>query len=170
MTRSLAIGASGAVFGVLAAYGVLFARRRITLLVMFVLPVSMEARVMVLLFAGLEMIMGVSGSTRVAHVAHLGGMLAGWDLPEVPATADAPVAQRTKLADRLRRAARPAQRPARSRTSGRPAGQGQTASGIHTLTPGEREFLDRVSRRVGHEGPRRWPGRISCRRTAAGRS
>ena len=64
--RSLAIGASGAVFGVLAAYGVLFARRRITLLVMFVLPVLMEARVMVLLFARLEMIMGVSGSTRVA--------------------------------------------------------------------------------------------------------
>ena len=45
-----------------------------------------------------------------------------------------------------------------------------TRYGIHTLTPGERKFLDRVSRRVGHEGPRRWPGRISCRRTAAGRS
>ena len=74
---SLVVGASGAVFGLLLAYGVLFAERVITLLVFFVLPVSMKARHFALVFGAVELFFGVAGTDRIAHFAHLGGMLFG---------------------------------------------------------------------------------------------
>ncbi|HEY5999090.1 MAG TPA: rhomboid family intramembrane serine protease [bacterium] len=76
--ESIVVGASGIVFGLLLAYGMLFAERVITLLVFFVLPVSMKARQFVLVFGVIELLFGVAGDTRVAHFAHLGGMLFGW--------------------------------------------------------------------------------------------
>lgn len=84
--QSFVVGASGAVFGILLAYGVLYAERTITLLVFFVLPVSMKARHFVAVFAVLELLFGVAGGDRVAHFAHLGGMLFGLLLLRTPAT------------------------------------------------------------------------------------
>ena len=74
---SYVIGASGAVFGLLLAFGVLFANRMITMLLFFVLPVTMRARTFVIIFGVVEFFAGVSGSTTVAHFAHLGGMAFG---------------------------------------------------------------------------------------------
>jgi membrane associated rhomboid family serine protease len=73
----LVVGASGAVFGLLLAYGVLFAERVITLLVFFILPVSMKAKHFALVFGAIELLFGISGDDRIAHFAHLGGMLFG---------------------------------------------------------------------------------------------
>jgi membrane associated rhomboid family serine protease len=71
-----AIGASGGVFGVLLAFGVLFPRRRLVLLFP---PVPMPAWLFVTLYGALELYLGVSGTQQgVAHFAHLGGMLGGW--------------------------------------------------------------------------------------------
>lgn len=69
------IGASGAIYGLLAAYGVFFANRYF--LVFFLFP--MKAKYFVLLMAAIELIMGVDsrGQDNIAHFAHLGGMLIG---------------------------------------------------------------------------------------------
>ena len=73
------IGASGAVLGVLTAFAMMFPDRQITLLLFFILPVTMRARTLALLFAGMSLFSGVLGSRDgVAHFAHLGGMLVGY--------------------------------------------------------------------------------------------
>ena len=69
------IGASGGVFGLLLAYGLYFPHNRIMLLFP---PVPLPARVFVVLYAVLELFLGVTGSQQgVAHFAHLGGMIGG---------------------------------------------------------------------------------------------
>jgi membrane associated rhomboid family serine protease len=70
------IGASGAIFGVLIAYGLAFPQRKI--LLWFVIPVS--ARTLVALAALFELYMTVEyrGGDGVARFAHLGGMLVGY--------------------------------------------------------------------------------------------
>ena len=70
------VGASAGVFGLLLAYAMLFPNRRIMLLFP---PIPMPARVFVLLYAMLELVLGVTGTqSGVAHFAHLGGLLGGW--------------------------------------------------------------------------------------------
>lgn len=70
------VGASGAVYGVLVAYAILFPDSRMTLIFP---PVTLKARSMVLVFVGIEMLTGVTGTMEgIAHFAHLGGMLAGF--------------------------------------------------------------------------------------------
>jgi membrane associated rhomboid family serine protease len=83
--RSLVIGASGAVFGLLLAFGIVYAERVITLLLFFVLPVTMKAGHFVILFGIVEFLFGVSGASRVAHFAHLGGMAFGFLYLKAPA-------------------------------------------------------------------------------------
>ena len=70
------LGASGAVFGCLAAFGYLFPNTMIY--VYFLLPI--KAKWFVIIYAGLELIMGIRNSAgdNVAHFAHLGGALAGF--------------------------------------------------------------------------------------------
>ncbi len=70
------VGASGAIYGVLIAYALLFPDSRLTLLFP---PVSLSAKWMVIIFAGIELITGITGTADgMAHFAHLGGMLFGW--------------------------------------------------------------------------------------------
>ncbi len=69
------LGASGAVFGCLAAFGFLFPNTYIYLY--FFLPI--KAKWFVIMYAGFELMMAVRSSAgdNVAHVAHLGGALVG---------------------------------------------------------------------------------------------
>jgi membrane associated rhomboid family serine protease len=70
------VGASGGVFGLLLAYAIYFPRSRVMLLFP---PIPMPARVFVVIYAVLELYLGVTGSQEgVAHFAHLGGMLGGY--------------------------------------------------------------------------------------------
>ena len=70
------VGASGAIYGLLLAYGVLFPNNVLTL---FFPPVSLKAKYMVFVFGGLEFLLGLGGSgDGVAHFADLGGMLFGF--------------------------------------------------------------------------------------------
>jgi membrane associated rhomboid family serine protease len=67
------VGASGGVFGVLLAFGLMFPKRTVMLLIP---PVPMPAWVAVLLFGAFELVNGVLGTMNgIAHFAHLGGML-----------------------------------------------------------------------------------------------
>ncbi len=69
------VGASGGLFGLLLAYGMLFPNR--TIMPLFP-PIPMKARTFVAVFGGLELLQGLAGFDGVAHFAHLGGMLGGW--------------------------------------------------------------------------------------------
>ena len=70
------LGASGGVFGVLLAYGMMFPHHRVMLLFP---PIPMKARTLVIVFGAIELFMGVAGTqSGVAHFAHLGGMLFGF--------------------------------------------------------------------------------------------
>ncbi len=70
------VGASGGVFGLLLAYGLYFPNNRVMLLFP---PIPLPARVFVLIYAVLELVMGVTGAqSGVAHFAHLGGMVGGF--------------------------------------------------------------------------------------------
>ncbi len=76
----LTIGASGAVFGVLFAFGWLFPN--VPMYILFV-PIPIRARVFVIIYAVIELFAGLhsvvgAGADNVAHFAHLGGMLFGW--------------------------------------------------------------------------------------------
>jgi membrane associated rhomboid family serine protease len=67
------IGASGGVFGLLLAYAYLFPKRKVIPLIP---PIPMPAWLFATLYAGLELVLGVTGSqASVAHFAHLGGMI-----------------------------------------------------------------------------------------------
>jgi membrane associated rhomboid family serine protease len=71
------IGASGSVFGILLAFGMLFPNAM--LYIYFFLP--MKAKWFVVIYGALELFFGVTGtSDGVAHFAHLGGMLFGFIL------------------------------------------------------------------------------------------
>jgi membrane associated rhomboid family serine protease len=69
------IGASGAIYGLLAAYGMLFPDR--TLLLYFIVPIKAKWFVLILGLITFYSSLTSSGS-GIAHIAHLGGMLFGW--------------------------------------------------------------------------------------------
>ena len=74
------LGASGAVFGLLLAFGMLYPHEKVML--MF-LPVPMPAWLFVIGYALVELVMGVTSTQAgVAHFAHLGGMVGGYVLIE----------------------------------------------------------------------------------------
>jgi membrane associated rhomboid family serine protease len=79
-TRSLVIpvvGASGALFGIMLAYGIVFGDRTIYFMMLF----PMKARFFVLLMGLIEfanMITSQASGSEVAYFAHLGGLLAGF--------------------------------------------------------------------------------------------
>ncbi len=72
------VGASGAVFGLLAGYGLSFPNNVIQMLFP---PVAMKANFFVLLYAGLELFFGLQNvMPGIAHFAHVGGALFGFIL------------------------------------------------------------------------------------------
>tara|TARA_B100000214_G_scaffold129966_1_gene92423 strand:+ start:6225 stop:6938 length:714 start_codon:yes stop_codon:yes gene_type:complete len=72
------VGASGAVFGILLAFGMLFPNT--LLYIYFALPI--KAKYFVILYGILELYLGLSNNPadNVAHFAHLGGMIFGFFL------------------------------------------------------------------------------------------
>ena len=72
------VGASGAIYGVLMGYAMLYPDSIMTLVFP---PISMKAKWFVLIFAAIELFTGVSGmGGGIAHFAHLGGLIFGFIL------------------------------------------------------------------------------------------
>lgn len=72
------LGASGAVYGILLAFGMMFPNRPIMLLFP---PIPIKAKYFVAIFGIIELVSGLSRTNSgVAHFAHLGGMLVGFIL------------------------------------------------------------------------------------------
>ncbi len=73
--NTLTIGASGAVFGVLLAFGLMHPNDVIMLLIP---PIPIKAKYFVMIYGAIELFMGVTGTmSSIAHFAHIGGMLWG---------------------------------------------------------------------------------------------
>ncbi|MEZ5174098.1 MAG: rhomboid family intramembrane serine protease [Bacteroidia bacterium] len=70
------VGSSGALYGMLLAFGMLFPNAMIMLMIP---PIPMKAKYFVIVFGGMELLMGLRNSLtdNVAHFAHLGGMVFG---------------------------------------------------------------------------------------------
>ena len=71
---ALTVGASGAVYGILLAFGMTFPEERLFIIPF---PFPIKAKWFVCLYAVIEIVEGISGRDGVAHFAHLGGMLFG---------------------------------------------------------------------------------------------
>lgn len=76
MLNTPTVGASGAIFGVLLAFGVLFPNTQLMLLFP---PIPIKAKYLVLGYGGLEFFLAITQpGSNIAHAAHLGGMLFGY--------------------------------------------------------------------------------------------
>ena len=72
------VGASGAIYGILLAFGFLFPNMPVYF---FFIPVPIKAKWLIIGYFALELFYGISGSSSgVAHFAHLGGMIFGFIL------------------------------------------------------------------------------------------
>jgi membrane associated rhomboid family serine protease len=72
------VGASGAIFGVLLAFGVLFPNTQLMLLFP---PIPIRAKYFVMIYGGIELFLAITQpGANIAHAAHLGGMLFGYFL------------------------------------------------------------------------------------------
>ena len=71
---TLTVGASGAIYGLLLAYGMYFPNRPIMMYFLFPVP----AKYFVMILGGLALLFSAGGGGGVAHTAHLGGLLTGY--------------------------------------------------------------------------------------------
>jgi membrane associated rhomboid family serine protease len=74
-SRTPTVGASGGLFALLLAFGMLFPNRVIMPLFP---PIPMKARTFVIIFGAIELLLGFMDRGNVAHFAHLGGMVGGY--------------------------------------------------------------------------------------------
>ena len=72
--NSTTIGASGAIYGLLVGFGVLYPNQ--TVLMNFLFPI--KAKYMVMIYAGVELLMSTGVNSGVSNIAHLGGMVVGF--------------------------------------------------------------------------------------------
>lgn len=79
--RTPMVGASGALFGILMAFGMLYPNVELTTFV-YIIPINMRAKYFVALYALMELFSGVANvqGDNTAHFAHIGGLVAGFFL------------------------------------------------------------------------------------------
>ncbi len=74
--NTLTLGASGAIFGILLAFGWMHPNDKLMLVFP---PIVMKAKYFVIIYGVIELLLGFfDGGGNVAHFAHVGGMLWGW--------------------------------------------------------------------------------------------
>jgi membrane associated rhomboid family serine protease len=158
------IGSSGAVLGVLLAFAMFWPDAEI---VVFPIPIPIRARTLVFAIAGASAFLGLlfrnSPTGKVAHFAHLGGMLAGYIFFRIQALsqrAPLPPQRQVERVVMVQSPARDTEHHAseQPRPSSRPAPDPVNAEldrvldkinekGIGSLTVEERRFLDEVARK-----------------------
>ena len=71
------VGASAGIFGLIAAFAMVYWERELTFLIMFVIPVRMKAKYLLIALAVIGVLGVISKEGGIAHGAHLGGMIWG---------------------------------------------------------------------------------------------
>jgi len=153
-------GASGAVLGLGLAYAMFWPDAE---LILFPFPIPIRARVFVAILAGLDVLLAIYWKNDgVAHLAHVGGLLAGYLFFRVQSlshrnstTTSRPVERVVMVQSSVPEASRPAPAaPARQRRIETDPVAAEvdrvldkiSALGLSSLTPAERRFLDEVSK------------------------
>lgn len=72
------VGASAGLFGLIAAFALMFPNRDLTVYLFFVFPVTVSAKVLLFVSLGISVLGVVIDTSNVAHGAHAGGILGGW--------------------------------------------------------------------------------------------
>jgi membrane associated rhomboid family serine protease len=160
------VGASAGVFGLVAAFAVLFPERELLLLLFFVLPVRLRAKMLLMLSAVLALAGIVFPINHVANAAHLGGMLAGvvfirqfiqgrgwqWEFPSRRATLRERVSTRSGKGSFWRSAASPPDEDLSTdefvKSEVDPILDKISRQGIQSLTAREREILEKARERM----------------------
>ena len=75
---SAVVGASAGAFGLVAAFAAVFPERELTLLILYVIPVQLQAKTLLIFSAVLAVAGIVFPIDNMANAAHLGGMIMGW--------------------------------------------------------------------------------------------
>jgi membrane associated rhomboid family serine protease len=163
------VGASAGGFGLIAAYAVLFPERELLLLLFFILPIRLSAKMLLLLSAVLALAGIVFPIGNIANAAHLGGMLAGvvfiryfiqgrwpqWEFPSRRAAPRERVSTRAGKSSFWRSAANKPDEELSTdefvKSEVDPILEKISRHGIHSLTAREREILEKArSRMVKH--------------------
>ena len=166
MGAGAVMGASAGAFGLVAAFAALYPERPLTLLVFFIIPVTMRAKFLLVAALALALFGIVVPLDNVAHAAHLGGIMVGFAMARW--STRSPWALRTP--GRIRRMPRQHVLAEVLRSHGsRKEGTGRpdelpsaefisrevdpildkiSAHGIQSLTPRERRILEAASARI----------------------
>ena len=75
---NVCIGASASVCGLIGAFAALFPDARLTVLLLYVIPIRMKARTFAILLAIFSLVSAVLSTGHIAHAAHLIGAVAGY--------------------------------------------------------------------------------------------
>ena len=142
------VGASGALFGVIGAFAALFPDRPMTVLVFYVLPVTMKAWVLAVTLGVIELVfLLTSFGGNIAYAAHLAGGVAGY-LYTVGAFRGRTLwrSPTGRFGAWIQALARFRERPGVSEEKLDRVLDKIASQGIHSLTRAEKELLDRASR------------------------
>ncbi|MEO6034078.1 MAG: rhomboid family intramembrane serine protease [Verrucomicrobiota bacterium] len=167
------VGASAGGMGLIAAFATMFPEQRLTLLLFFIIPISMPAKVLLWISAGLAVFGILVPNDNVAHAAHLGGMLAGiafvrfFVLSQNSLSEWRPFRRTPSVRELVK--ANSAKRPTWRRAKSAPAPVEDlppaqfisqevdpildkiSAQGIHSLTDRERQILDAARKKMARK-------------------
>ena len=160
------VGASAGGLGLMAAYAVLFPERELVLLLFFVLPIRLTAKMLLMLSAVLALAGIIFPINHIANAAHLGGMLTGvifirlfvqgrwgqWDFPSRRAASRELVSTRAGKGSFWRSAASPPDEDLSTdefvKSEVDPILDKISRQGIQSLTAREREILEKARERM----------------------
>ena len=149
------VGASAGAFGLVAAYAAMFPNREFTMLVMYIIPVTMAAQKLLIFSAVLAVAGIVFPIDNMANAAHLGGMAMGWFFVKKIMQREWSAPEETlRVFDKkeARKAdAPPEEEDAASFVQNQvdPILEKISAKGINSLTKREREILEAARKKIG---------------------